>query len=168
MSTTKRIATAAAMATAAAGLMAVAPLTTAPAQAKSRVYAKDAARAQALRLRVVRVARAQVHDRYVYGASGPNAFDCSGLVMYAYRRATGIRLPHSSSAQARTIKHVRKRNRLPGDVVFFRGNGHVGLYIGKNRIVHALNPRADIRYDSTERGWSGSQISGYGRVIHIR
>lgn len=168
MSARKHLATAAAAATAAATVLAVAPLTTAPAQAKSRVWAKDSARAQILRQRVVAIAKAQHGDRYVYGAEGPSAFDCSGLVVYAYRKATGARLPHNSAAQMRSIQHVRKRDRLPGDVVFFRGGGHVGLYIGHNRIVHALNPRADVKFDSTEHGWTGSQISGYGRVIRPR
>lgn len=168
MSAPKRIATAAAAATAAASLLAVAPLAQAPAQAASKVYAKDGARAQLLRQAVVRIAKAQRGDNYVFGAEGPNAFDCSGLVVYAYRKATGARLPHSSSAQMRSITHVRKRDRMIGDVVFFRGAGHVGLYIGHNRIVHALNPRMDVRYDSTEHGWTGSQIVGYGRVIRPR
>ena len=62
--------------------------------------------------------------------------------MYSYRKATGKTLPRTSYAQIASLDHVRKRDRKVGDVVFFRGGGHVGIYLGKNRIVHALNPGA--------------------------
>lgn len=150
----------------AATLLVTAP--SVPAQAATKVKVKDSVQAKVLRNRVAAVARYQVGDRYALGATGPRAFDCSGLVVYAYKRATGKTLPRTSYAQIDALTQVRKRDRRIGDVVFFRGGGHVGIYVGRNRIVHALNPGAGVRYDRTDSGWSGSSITGYGRVIQVR
>lgn len=161
------IASAAAAAVAGSALV-LAPVTTAPASAATSIKVKDNKRGKVLRDRVAKIAKAQAGDSYVMGATGPNAFDCSGLVVYSYRKATGKTLPRTSYAQIASLDHVRKRDRKVGDVVFFRGGGHVGIYLGKNRIVHALNPGAGVRFDSTTSGWSGSSITGYGRVIEHR
>ncbi len=90
--------------------------------------------------RVVAYALAQVGDRYVWGASGPSAFDCSGLTMRAYAQV-GISLPHSSSAQFGSGRHISRGSLQPGDLVFFYSPiHHVGIYIGGGMIVHAANP----------------------------
>ena len=82
--------------------------------------------------------------QYVWGASGGNSFDCSGLMMYAYRQI-GISLPHSSSAQSRLGKAVSIKNLKPGDLLFFYSPvHHVGLYIGDGKFVHARNTRSDL------------------------
>ena len=82
--------------------------------------------------------------QYVWGASGGNSFDCSGLMMYAYRQI-GISLPHSSSAQSRLGKAVSIKNLKPGDLLFFYSPvHHVGMYIGDGLFVHARNPRNDL------------------------
>lgn len=85
---------------------------------------------------VVKVAYAQLGKPYVYGAAGPGAFDCSGLVMYCYARV-GVSLPHSSYMQARCGVPVSYGELQPGDLVFFRGYGHVGIYIGGGQYIHA-------------------------------
>jgi len=85
---------------------------------------------------VVRVAVAQLGKPYVYGASGPFAFDCSGLITYCYR-AVGIDLPHYSYDQARCGQRVAVADLQPGDLVFFRSLGHVGMYIGDGQFIHA-------------------------------
>ena len=83
---------------------------------------------------------AKVGDSYVWGASGPNSFDCSGLTMRAYAQV-GISLPHSSSAQYGSGRHISRSNLQPGDLVFFYSPiHHVGIYIGGGMIVHAANP----------------------------
>ncbi|MBW8765338.1 MAG: C40 family peptidase [Geodermatophilales bacterium] len=85
----------------------------------------------------VDTALAQVGDPYVYGAAGPNAFDCSGLMQYAYS-AAGVSLPHSSSSQSRMGRAVSRSELQPGDLVFFYSPvSHVGMYIGNGQIVHA-------------------------------
>jgi cell wall-associated NlpC family hydrolase len=119
------------------------------------------------RAKAVRIAKAQVGDNYVAGRSGPSAFDCSGLALYVTKKATGRSLPHYSKAQFRATKRVSKHNLKPGDLVFFfkRGAHHVGVYIGHGKMVHAANPRADVRIDYVFRGWYGQHYSGAGRTI---
>jgi peptidoglycan DL-endopeptidase CwlO len=89
----------------------------------------------------VAFALSQVGDSYVHGASGPGAWDCSGLTQAAYRRA-GISLPHSSGAQASRARRVSRSQARPGDLVV--GPGHVGIYIGGGYMVDAGNPRVGV------------------------
>jgi cell wall-associated NlpC family hydrolase len=85
----------------------------------------------------VNTAMAKLGKPYVWGAAGPNSFDCSGLVQYAYK-AAGINLPHSSAAQSQVGKAVSQSALKPGDLVFFySGPSHVGIYIGNGNVVHA-------------------------------
>lgn len=96
----------------------------------------------------VAYAMAQVHDAYVYGAAGPNAFDCSGLTMMAWAQA-GVALPHSSSAQFGSGPHVAESDLRPGDLVFYYSPiSHVGMYIGNGMIVHAANPGTGVTVSS--------------------
>jgi len=74
---------------------------------------------------------------YVWGAVGPNAFDCSGLVMWAYKQQ-GINLPRTSAAQSRVGTPVTRGQLRPGDLVFFYSPvSHVGIYVGNNKILNA-------------------------------
>lgn len=93
----------------------------------------------------VRFAMAQVGKAYVYGAAGPNAYDCSGLTMRAWG-AAGVGLPHSSSAQQGSGTRVSESELQPGDLVFYYSPvSHVGMYIGHGMIVNALNPSSGVR-----------------------
>ena len=93
----------------------------------------------------VRFAMAQVGKAYVYGAAGPNAYDCSGLTMRAWGMA-GVGLPHSSGAQQGSGTRVSESELQPGDLVFYYSPvSHVGMYIGNGLIVNALNPSAGVR-----------------------
>ena len=93
----------------------------------------------------IRYAMAQVGKAYVYGAAGPNAFDCSGLMMMAWAQA-GVSLPHSSSAQYGVGRHVSSNELQPGDLVFYYSPiSHVAMYIGNGLIVEAANPGAGVR-----------------------
>jgi cell wall-associated NlpC family hydrolase len=86
---------------------------------------------------VVQAALAQIGDPYVWGASGPNGFDCSGLTQFAYA-AAGVSLPHSSRAQAGMGVAVSRSELQPGDIVYFYSPvSHVGIYIGNGQMVHA-------------------------------
>ena len=96
----------------------------------------------------VRTAYAQLGDPYVYGASGPNAFDCSGLTMYSWH-AAGVALPHSSSAQYSSGRHVARSSLQPGDLVFFYSPiSHVGIYIGGGKMIDAPHPGLSVRITS--------------------
>src|SRR5574343_331961 len=74
---------------------------------------------------------------YVFGGSGSRGVDCSGLTAYVYKKV-GVRLPHLAAAQWSFGRRVVDRWHLkPGDLVFFNNGGHVGLYIGNNKVIHA-------------------------------
>ncbi|MFJ9757191.1 NlpC/P60 family protein [Streptomyces sp. NPDC101149] len=82
---------------------------------------------------------------YVWGATGPNAFDCSGLVQAAYRSA-GVSLPRTTYAQIGAGHRISRSELLPGDLVFFySGVSHVGIYVGNGQMIHAPNPSAPVR-----------------------
>ncbi|RNL64426.1 hypothetical protein EFK50_06840 [Nocardioides marmoriginsengisoli] len=96
----------------------------------------------------IRYAMAQVGKRYVYGASGPSSYDCSGLTMRAWG-AAGVGLPHSSRAQQGSGMRVAESDLQPGDLVFYYSPvSHVGMYIGNGLIVNAENPRSGVRVTS--------------------
>ena len=84
-------------------------------------------RLSAKRELAVRVALEQRGDRYRYGAAGPNAFDCSGLMYYTWRHA-GKAIPRTSSAQRRWTRNVGWAHKLPGDLLFY--SGHAAMYVG--------------------------------------
>ena len=111
----------------------------APAPAPSSAPASGRAAA------AVQYAMAQVGDAYVYGATGENAFDCSGLTMRAWAQA-GVGLPHSSSAQFGSGARISTGALQPGDLVFYYSPiSHVGMYIGNGMIVHAANPSTGVQ-----------------------
>ncbi len=93
-------------------------------------------------------ALAQVGDAYVWGAEGPDGFDCSGLTLMAWRQA-GVSLPHSSSMQMSSGAAVSQSQLQPGDLVFYYSPvSHVGIYIGDGKIVHAANPSTGVEVTS--------------------
>lgn len=93
----------------------------------------------------VSYAYSKLGSPYVWGATGPNAFDCSGLIQAAYRSA-GISLPRTTYAQIDAGRRVSRSELAPGDLVFFySGISHVGLYIGNGQMIHAPNPSAPVR-----------------------
>jgi len=95
----------------------------------------------------VQYALGQVGDSYVYGAAGPDSFDCSGLTMMAWA-AAGVALPHSSGSQMGSGTPVSQSQLAPGDLVFYYSPvSHVGIYIGNGQIVHAANPSTGVRVD---------------------
>src|SRR5262249_26398941 len=87
----------------------------------------------------VAAAESRVGDPYVYGAAGPNAFDCSGLMMWAYAQV-GISLPHFSGAQYADTTHIPMSALQPGDLVFpANPSAHVAMYVGGGDIVEAAS-----------------------------
>lgn len=100
--------------------------------------------------------------RYVWGAAGPNTFDCSGLVMYALKHSFGIDYPHFSGAQYGKTKHISRSNAKPGDLVFWGPGKHVGVFAGGNKYWSAFAPNGhpDIGMHSI----SGS-VPGYSPLF---
>ncbi|MDK9681650.1 NlpC/P60 family protein [Lactiplantibacillus argentoratensis] len=101
-------------------------------------------------------------NKYVYGAEGPSAFDCSGLVEYTLKKL-GISFPRTSGEQYRASKHVS--NPKPGDLVFFGpgGSDHVGVYTGNGEFYSAENEKDGMGISKVHGGGYGS-FAGYGRV----
>jgi peptidoglycan DL-endopeptidase CwlO len=96
----------------------------------------------------IKMAYEQLGDPYVYGAAGPGSFDCSGLTMFAWASG-GVSLPHSSSAQYSSLRHVSIADLQPGDLVFYYSPiSHVGIYIGGGRIIHAPHPGQSVEIAS--------------------
>ncbi|WP_142265793.1 C40 family peptidase [Streptomyces sp. SLBN-115] len=109
----------------------------------------------------VSYAYSKLGSPYVWGATGPNAFDCSGLVLAAYRSA-GVSLPRTTYAQIGAGQRVSRSELLPGDMVFFySGITHVGLYIGNGQMIHAPNPSAPVRVASIDE----MPFAGATRVV---
>ena len=101
---------------------------------------------------VIAYARSQVGRRYVTGGEGAGGFDCSGLTKRAYALA-GIRLPHSSGAQAARARSISRTVARPGDLVV--GPGHVGIYMGHGMMIDAGNHRTGVVY---RKLYSGLQV----------
>jgi cell wall-associated NlpC family hydrolase len=90
-------------------------------------------------------AMSKIGAPYKWGATGPSAFDCSGLVSWAFKNA-GISLPRTSRAQSQVGTPVSRANLQPGDLVFFyKPVSHVGIYIGGGKIVHASNKKSPVK-----------------------
>ena len=110
----------------------------------------------------INAALAKVGSRYVWGTSGPNTFDCSGLTSYAYRQV-GITLSRSSKAQYSGAGRKVSLSEIKfGDLVFYYSPvSHVALYIGGGKIVHAANPRSGVNV----AGLHSMPITGVRRVV---
>ncbi len=108
----------------------------------------------------VEAALAQLGKPYLWGATGPNAFDCSGLMVYAWRQA-GVSLPRTSASQFANLRRVSRSELQPGDLVFAGSPRvhHVGMYIGNGQIVHSPRAGKPVAIRSMQR----SDLRGFGR-----
>jgi cell wall-associated NlpC family hydrolase len=107
-------------------------------------------------------AQRELGKSYVYGAGGPDHFDCSGLTSYVYAKA-GIYLPHSSSAQFGSGRHISSSDLRPGDLVFFGSPiHHVGIYVGGGQMINAPETGENVKYASIgRRDYAGAvRVSG--------
>lgn len=162
---TPRAASAARVAVVALALLVLAPATglAAPAGAATDPPARAQLERQPKRLtaglRAVQIANRLTGVPYRWGGASPRAgFDCSGLVQYVYGKV-GIRLPHYAAGQYQHGRRVSRDSLRPGDLVFFSGLGHVGIYAGRGKFIHA--PRSGTRVR-----WSrlSSHGSYYGAI----
>lgn len=132
----------------------------------NRVAGKKA-EVRVVRNKLVSFARKQIGDPYRAGHSGPDAFDCSGLVRYVYKQITGKTLPHYSRAQYQQVQKIKKRNAQPGDLVFFFQGGahHVGIYIGNGKMIDAPSAGKKVRVSPISGSWWGRSYTGMGRIL---
>lgn len=109
--------------------------------------------------KAAQIACAQIGKRYVWGAEGPNTFDCSGLTLYAWGKA-GVRLRHYTKWQYQDSDRVSRADLRPGDLVFFYSDmHHMGMYVGNGWMVHAPHSGDVVRMKKID----GAPIAGYGR-----
>ena len=112
---------------------------------------------------VVGIALQYLGTPYVWGASGPGAFDCSGFTSYVYAQL-GVSLPHNAAAQYGYGVPVSRDQLQPGDLVFFDGLGHVGLYIGGGQFVHAPHTGDVVKISSLYDSWYAATWVGARRL----
>jgi peptidoglycan DL-endopeptidase CwlO len=114
--------------------------------------------------KIVGYARRLLGVRYSYGGSSPGSgFDCSGFTRFVFAHF-GVSLPHYSVAQFSLGRNVPRAGLEPGDLVFFDGLGHVGLYIGHDQFIHAPHSGTSVSVDSMN-GWYASRYDGARRVL---
>ena len=107
---------------------------------------------------------------YVYGASGPSSFDCSGFTSYVYKQF-GITLNRSAAGQTQNGTYVSRSELQPGDLVLFRHSGsskaasHVGIYVGGGMFIHASTNDYQVRYDSVDSSYYSSIFIGGRRIV---
>ncbi|WP_308540270.1 NlpC/P60 family protein [uncultured Murdochiella sp.] len=119
---------------------------------------------------IAEFARAQVGKPYVFACSGPDAFDCSGLVLRAYSNI-GIYLPHSAESQSGYGYAVSMDNLQPGDMLFYTTDGsgtvsHVGIYVGDGMMVHASAPGIGVIMTNIYDNWYQSRFMGARRLVN--
>jgi cell wall-associated NlpC family hydrolase len=129
------------------------------------LMASPAEESRAFGQRVAAYARHFLGIRYSWGGISPRTgFDCSGLVRFVYGHF-GIPLPHSSWGDLGLGRRVSRRWIRPGDLVFFSGASHVGIYVGRGRFIDAPHTGAVVRI-STMHGWYGASYYGARRFHH--
>jgi len=134
-------------------------------QAVARHFRAKAKReAMPLGERVVDFAKRFIGTPYAWGGSSPRTgFDCSGFVRYVYGHF-GIDLAHSSFSDYLRGRRVGRWAMKPGDLVFFDGEGHVGIYVGHGRFIHSPHTGTAVRI-TTMAGWYASRFDGARRIL---
>ncbi|MDX6510990.1 MAG: peptidoglycan DL-endopeptidase CwlO [Gaiellaceae bacterium] len=112
---------------------------------------------------VVGIAMQFLGTPYVWGGASPGGFDCSGLVTYAFGQM-GVSVPHSSYSQFGMGSPVSRDQLQPGDLVFFNGAGHVGIYIGGGQFIHAPHTGDVVKISSLSDSWYAATYDGARRL----
>jgi peptidoglycan DL-endopeptidase CwlO len=113
---------------------------------------------------VVGIAMQYLGTPYVWGGASPGGFDCSGFVMYVYAQV-GVYLPHNAAAQYGAGVPVSADQLEPGDLVFFDGLGHVGIYIGGGQFIHSPHTGDVVKISSLSESWYASTFVGARRIL---
>jgi peptidoglycan DL-endopeptidase CwlO len=113
---------------------------------------------------VIGIAMRYLGVPYVWGGESPSGFDCSGFVAYVYGQV-GVSLPHYTGAQWAVGVPVSTSDLQPGDLVFFDGLGHVGLYIGGGEFIHSPHTGDVVRIDSLSDSWYAATYDGARRIV---
>ena len=114
--------------------------------------------------RVASIATRYLGIPYRWGGSSPSTgFDCSGFVMYLYRQV-GVTLPHNAAMQYGHGRAVSRGSLRPGDIVFFNGLGHDGIYLGGGRFIHASSSGDVVKISRLSEGWYSSRYVGARRL----
>ncbi|WP_168929714.1 C40 family peptidase [Nocardioides sp. GY 10127] len=150
-----------------AGLFATSSVVTTHEGGADSASAMTAHRRTVLRHKVkrgVHIAVNQKGDPYQYGSAGPNRFDCSGLMYYAFRKAGFSNMPRTSSEQARFTDRIKRSNMKRGDLIFFYNSSgvyHVGIFAGwsngRRLVLHSPNSNGHVR---TQRMWTNKWYGG--------
>ena len=118
--------------------------------------------------KLVSLANSKLGCKYVWGATGPNTFDCSGLTSWLYKQI-GITIPRTSLAQSKSGASISKDELQPGDLVFFKTTsapvGHVGIYVGNGQFIHAPNSSKPVKYDSLSNSYYNRTYVGARRYL---
>jgi peptidoglycan DL-endopeptidase CwlO len=112
---------------------------------------------------VVGIAMQYLGTPYVWGGSSPGGFDCSGFVMFVYAQV-GVSLPHHAADQFGYGVPVSRDQLEPGDLVFFDGLGHVGIYIGGGQFIHAPHTGDVVKISSLDESWYAATFVGARRL----
>ena len=163
----RRVVRSCALSAALLGALVVPGTVGAPAQAADAPAATSAVSRATVRrrklTRAVGVAMNQRGDRYSYGAAGPHAFDCSGLIYYSYRKA-GFKVPRTSGSQAGRTRRIAKKHMRKGDLMFFSSGGrvyHAGIFLrwrkGGAVMLHAPSTGRRV---TVEKAWTSSWFGG--------
>lgn len=119
--------------------------------------------------KVVAMAKSKLGCKYVWGAQGPNTFDCSGLMWYCFKNAANKNLPRTSKEQSKVGTKISKSNLQAGDMVFFNTSGsgvsHVGLYIGNGNMIHAPKPGDVVKTVSINSNYYTKKFVTARRVL---
>jgi cell wall-associated NlpC family hydrolase len=126
---------------------------------KAKKKLSKAALQRAKAERAVSAAKKQIGEPYRWGGTGPSGFDCSGLVQYSWKKA-GVAIPRVTQSQYARIRTKVSYSKLqPGDLLFFRGKGHVGMYVGKGKMIHSPSSGKTVTIEKLS-GWRKASFSG--------
>jgi len=112
--------------------------------------------------KAVAFAYAQLGKPYVWGATGPGSYDCSGLVQAAWA-AAGVAIPRDTYSQVAALPAIPLSSLQPGDLVFFDGDGHVAIYVGKGMLIDAPQPGQNVELISLSSSWYASTVNSAAR-----
>ena len=114
-----------------------------------------------------RIAKSMIGQPYRYGGQSPGGFDCSGLVWYSYKKV-GVNTARTSKNLRKQAKKISRKKMRAGDLVFFKGwvrTGHVGMYIGNGRFIHAPSSGKKVKIDRLDSGYWDDHFKSAGRIV---